>query len=79
MNGGQDNRSIHLPAEVYSRIESRLKSSDFHSVDDYVLFVISAVEEFLQLLGDMLDSKRRDRLEDNDQLKATVISVLEML
>jgi hypothetical protein len=78
MKQRQNSKLISLPAEIYVRIENRLASTGFNSVDDYVLFVLGVVEEFLLTLGDKLYSKRFD-LDDDDQLKATVISVLEML
>lgn len=78
MNDSQNSRSISLPADIYIGIEERLSSNGFHSVDDYVVFVLSIVGE-LQLAGAGKFSIVEDGVHDEDGLKATVISVLEML
>ena len=78
MNERQNSRSVSVPADIYIGIEERLESTGFHSVDDYVVFVLCIVEE-LQRATVGKYSITEDSLYDEDGLKATVISVLEML
>ena len=73
----KENRSVTLPADIYMGIEDRLEDAGFHSVDDYVLFVLRLVEELRHAESEKFYS-RGDSASD-DQLKATVLSVLEML
>jgi hypothetical protein len=78
MNERQNSRFVSLPADIYTGIEERLESTGFHSVDDYVVFVLCIVEE-LQRAAAGKYSITEDSVYDEDGLKATVISVLEML
>ena len=36
-------KAILLPAELYSRIEQRIKAMNFSSVEEYVIFVLEEV------------------------------------
>ena len=36
-------KAVLLPAELYSRIEERVKATGFSSTDDYVIFVLEEV------------------------------------
>lgn len=36
----KEKKSISLPAELYQRIEKRVKATGFSSVDEYVIFVL---------------------------------------
>jgi Arc/MetJ-type ribon-helix-helix transcriptional regulator len=73
----KESRSVTLPADIYMGIDVRLEDAGFNSVDDYVVFVLRLVEELRRAGADKYYGKE-DSLND-DQLKATVISVLEML
>lgn len=42
---GVDGREITLPERVADRIEQRVPLSDFHSVDEYVAYVLEEVLE----------------------------------
>ena len=43
MKKEQENRSVILPVELYSRIKGRVKATGFGSVDEYVIFVLEEV------------------------------------
>ena len=36
-------KAVFLPAELYKRVEERVRISDFESVDEYVAFVLEEV------------------------------------
>ena len=39
----EEKKAVLLPAELYSRVEERVKDTDFGSVDEYVEFVLEEV------------------------------------
>ena len=39
----QEKKSVFVPAELYGKIEERVKAADFGSVDEYVEFVLAEV------------------------------------
>ena len=43
MTKEQESRALSLPAELYGRIEERVKATGFGSVDEYVIFVLEEV------------------------------------
>jgi len=43
MKKEEENRTILLPAELYTGIEERVKATGFASVDEYVIFVLQEV------------------------------------
>ena len=43
MKKEQKGKAVLLPAELYSRIEERVKATGFSSTDDYVIFVLEEV------------------------------------
>lgn len=43
MKKGQEGKAVFLPAELYDRIEERVKATSFGSVDEYVIFVLEEV------------------------------------
>ena len=43
MKKEQERKDVHLPAELYGRIEERVKVTEFSSVDEYVTFVLEEV------------------------------------
>jgi len=38
-----EKRTVFLPAELYSKVEEKVKATDFGSVDEYVEFVLEEV------------------------------------
>jgi len=78
MNGVQESKQINLPSEVYRRIKSGLKSIGFNCGGSFLLFVLSMVKKRVLAGGDKSYSVRTS-LDDGQQLKARVISALEML
>ena len=43
MKKEEEKRTLSLPAELYGRIEERVKATEFGSVDEYVIFVLEEV------------------------------------
>ena len=43
MKKEQEDGSVILPVELYSRIKERVKATGFGSVDEYVIFVLKEV------------------------------------
>ena len=39
----KESKDVSLPAELYGRIEERVKATGFGSVDEYVIFVLEEV------------------------------------
>ena len=58
------NKTVSLPAELYGKIEERLVSSGFASVDEYVAFVL---EEVLREEGEGED--KAFSAEEEEQVK----------
>ena len=52
MKKESDSKAVLLPAELYGRIEERVKSTSFGSVAEYIMFVL---EEVLKEEGDEED------------------------
>ena len=38
-----ESKAIFLPAEIYSRLEERVKTTGFSSVNEYVIFILEEV------------------------------------
>jgi Arc/MetJ-type ribon-helix-helix transcriptional regulator len=43
MKRESESRAVNLPTELYKRIKDRAKATNFESVDEYVIFVLSEV------------------------------------
>jgi Arc/MetJ-type ribon-helix-helix transcriptional regulator len=43
MKDKEEKRAVSLPAELYSKIEERVNTTDFGSVEEYVTFVLQEV------------------------------------
>jgi Arc/MetJ-type ribon-helix-helix transcriptional regulator len=43
MKEQEGKKAVFMPAELYGRIEERVKATDFRSVDEYVEFVLEEV------------------------------------
>jgi len=65
MTEEEEKRALFLPAELYSRIEERVKSTEFGSVDEYVLFVL---EEVLKEEGEE-EEERAFSKEEEEEVK----------
>ena len=64
MKKEQESKSVLLPAELYGRIEERVKATGFGSVDEYVMFVL---EEVLKEEGE--EEGRAFSKEDEEEVK----------
>ncbi len=40
---GSEKRAVFLPAELYDRVEERVRATEFSSVEEYVTFVLEEV------------------------------------
>ena len=43
MKKEEEKRTLLLPAELYDRLEERVKATDFGSVEEYVIFILEEV------------------------------------
>jgi Arc/MetJ-type ribon-helix-helix transcriptional regulator len=43
MKQKEEKKAVSLPAELYDRIEERISSTEFDSVDEYVIFVLAEI------------------------------------
>jgi len=43
MKDKEEKRAVSLPAELYSKIEERVNTTDFSSVEEYVTFILEEV------------------------------------
>ena len=39
----KESKSISVPADIYDKVEERVKATEFGSVDEYVLFILEEV------------------------------------
>ncbi|MEA2075620.1 MAG: CopG family transcriptional regulator [Euryarchaeota archaeon] len=39
----REKKAVFLPADLYDRIEERVHATEFHSVEEYVIFVLEEV------------------------------------
>jgi len=71
MKKEHESRAVSLPAELYGRIEERVKATGFGSVDEYVMFVL---EEVLKEEGEEEETvfSKEDEEEVKKRLKALV-------
>ena len=62
-----EKKTVFLPAELYSRVEKRVKATDFGSVDEYVEFVLEEVvkeEEEERTFSEEEEKEVKKRLKD---------------
>ena len=62
-----EKKAVLLPAELYSKVEERLKATDFGSVDEYVEFVLEEVvkeEEEEKAFSEEEEKEVKKRLKD---------------
>ncbi len=68
MKKKEEMRTLLLPAEIYNRIEERVKATGFGSVDVYVMFVL---EEVLKEEGEEEGALSKEEEEEvKKQLRA---------
>jgi len=62
-----EKKTVSLPAELYSKVEERVKATDFGSVDEYVEFVLAEVvkeEEEEKAFSEEEEKEVKKRLKD---------------
>jgi Arc/MetJ-type ribon-helix-helix transcriptional regulator len=62
-----EKKTVLLPAELYSKVEERVKATDFGSVDEYVEFVLKEVvkeEEEEKAFSEEEEKEVKKRLKD---------------
>jgi len=61
-----EKKTVFLPAELYARVEERVKATDFSSVDEYVEFVLEEVvkEEEAKAFSEEEEKEVKKRLKD---------------
>ena len=64
MKKEQESKAVFIPAKLYSRIEERVKTTGFGSVDEYVIFVL---DEVLQEEGE--EGERAFNKEEEEEVK----------
>lgn len=60
MTKEEKRRALFLPAELYGRIEERVKATGFGSVDEYVMFILEEVLKEEREEGDRVFSKEEE-------------------
>jgi Arc/MetJ-type ribon-helix-helix transcriptional regulator len=63
----EEEKAVFLPAELYSKVEERVKATDFGSVDEYVEFVLEEVvkeEEEEKAFSEEEEKEVKKRLKD---------------
>ena len=64
----KESKDVSLPAELYGRIEERVKATGFGSVDKYVIFVLEEVLKDEKEEGEAYS--KEDEAEVRKRLKA---------
>ena len=63
----KETKSISVPADIYDKLEERVKATEFGSVDDYVLFILEEVlkdeEEEEQAYSEADEAEVKKRLK----------------
>jgi Arc/MetJ-type ribon-helix-helix transcriptional regulator len=62
-----EKKTVFLPAELYSKVEGKVKATDFGSVDEYVEFVLQEVvkeEEEERAFTEEEEKEVKKRLKD---------------
>ena len=64
----KEKKAVFLPAELYGKVEERVKAADFGSVDEYVEFVLEEVvkeeEEEEKAFSEEEEKEVKKRLKD---------------
>ena len=67
MKEKEEKKAVFLPAELYGKIEERVKATDFGSVDEYVEFILEEVvkeEEEERAFSEEEEKEVKKRLKD---------------
>jgi len=67
MKEKEERKAVSLPAELYGKVEERVKATDFGSVDEYVEFVLEEVvkdEEEERAFSEEEEKEVKKRLKD---------------
>ena len=67
MKEKEEKKSVFLPAELYGKVEERVRATDFGSVDEYVEFVLEEVvkeEEEEKAFSEEEEKEVKRRLKD---------------
>ncbi len=67
MKKQEEKKAVFLPAELYGKVEERVKATDFGSVDEYVEFVLEEVvkeEEEEKVFSEEEEREVKRRLKD---------------
>ena len=64
MSGDQEVKTVALSAELYEKIEERVRATGFNSVEEYVTFVL---EEILE--GDEEEDRAAFSMEEEEEVK----------
>jgi len=67
MEQEEEGKSVILPAELYRRIEERVKATGFGSVDEYAIFVL---REVLKEEGEERAMSKEEEEEIKKRLRA---------
>ena len=63
----KETKSISVPADIYDKVEERVKATEFGSVDEYVLFILEEVlkdeEEEEQAYSEADEAEVKKRLK----------------
>ena len=63
----KETKPISVPADIYDKLEERVKATEFGSVDDYVLFILEEVlkdeEEEEQAYSEADEAEVKKRLK----------------
>ena len=65
-----ESRAVDLPAELYRRVKDRATATNFESVDEYVIFVLSEVLKEEEDEGEKLAVDSEQEKEIKKRLKA---------
>jgi Arc/MetJ-type ribon-helix-helix transcriptional regulator len=63
----KEKKAVFLPAELYGKVEDRVKAADFGSMDEYVEFVLEEVikeEEEERAFSEEEEKEVKKRLKD---------------
>ena len=74
MNKEQENRTVLLPGELYSRIEERVQATGFGSVDEYAIFVL---EEILKEENEEVEQGFSEEEEDEVKKRLKALGYLD--
>jgi Arc/MetJ-type ribon-helix-helix transcriptional regulator len=74
----RERTAVSLPADVYSKLEEKVKGTDFGSVDEYVLSILEEVLKDEGKREERAHSGENDK-EGKERLKVLVLSVLEQM